>query len=41
MVKEGRVRAVVHATLPMKDVLVGLSWMTERKLFGRVVLLPG
>ena len=40
MVKEGRLRPVVHATLPLSDVLTGLGWMTERKLFGRVVLLP-
>lgn len=41
MLKEGRVRPVVHATLPIKDMLIGLGWMTERRLFGRVVLLPG
>ncbi|MSQ21715.1 MAG: hypothetical protein EXR53_00170 [Dehalococcoidia bacterium] len=41
MVKDGRIRPVVHTTLPLKDVLIGLGWMTERKLFGRVVLLPG
>ena len=41
MVKEGRLAPVVHATLPLSDVLVGLGWMNERKLFGRVVLLPG
>ena len=40
MVKDGRVKPVVHATLPLKDVLIGLGWMNERKLFGRVVLLP-
>jgi len=40
MVMDGQIRPVVHATLPLKDVLIGLGWMTERKLFGRVVLLP-
>ena len=41
MVIEGRIKPVVHATLPLRDVLIGLGWMNERKLFGRVVLLPG
>ena len=40
MVVEKRLQPVVHATLPLKDALIGLGWMTERKLFGRVVLLP-
>ena len=40
MTKEGRIQPVVHATLPLKDMLIGLGWMTERRLFGRVVLLP-
>lgn len=40
MVKEGRIRPVVHAALPLKDVLIGLGWMNERRLFGRLVLLP-
>ena len=41
MVTFGQIIPVVHATLPLSDVLVGLGWMNERKLFGRVVLLPG
>jgi len=40
MVAEGRIQPIVHATLPLKDVLIGVGWMAERKLFGRVVLLP-
>ena len=41
MVTEGRVNPVIHATLPLKDALMGLGWMEERRLFGRVVLVPG
>ena len=41
MVLAGQVKPVIHTTLPMKDALIGLGWMAERKLFGRVVLLPG
>jgi hypothetical protein len=31
---------VVHAELPLQDVLIGVGWMSERMLFGRVVLTP-
>ncbi|MBI4339318.1 MAG: alcohol dehydrogenase catalytic domain-containing protein [Chloroflexi bacterium] len=41
MVAAGQVRPVVHATLPLRDILRGVGWMQERALFGRVVLLPG
>ncbi|MBI2171972.1 MAG: zinc-binding dehydrogenase [Chloroflexi bacterium] len=40
MVAQGQVRPVVHATLPLRDILIGVGWMQERKLFGRVALLP-
>ena len=40
MVTEGRVKPVVHAELPLQDVLIGMGWMSERMLFGRVVLTP-
>lgn len=40
MVKEGLLQPIIHATLPLNDLLIGLGWMNERKLFGRVVLLP-
>ncbi len=40
LVLEGKVKPVVHATLPLRDILVGIGWMQERKLFGRIVLLP-
>ena len=41
MVTEGLVNPVIHATMPLKDALMGLGWMEERRLFGRVVLVPG
>lgn len=37
---EGRVDPVIHTTLALRDILMGINWMEERKLFGRVVLLP-
>ena len=40
MVTDGRVKPVVHAELPLQDVLIGVGWMSERMLFGRVVLTP-
>ncbi len=40
MVAAGQVKPVVHATLPLRDILTGLGWMQQRKLFGRIVLLP-
>lgn len=40
MAGEGRIKPVVHTTLPLRDVLIGVGWMQERKLFGRVVLHP-
>ncbi len=40
MVMEGRLRPVVQATLPLEDALAGLRLMNDRKLFGRVVLMP-
>lgn len=40
MAAQGQVRPVVHATLPLRDILIGVGWMQERKLFGRVALLP-
>lgn len=41
MVTEGLVNPVIHATIPLKDVLMGIGWMEERRLFGRVVLVQG
>ncbi len=40
LVTEGAITPVVHATLPLKDVLMGVGWMAEKRLFGRVVVLP-
>ncbi len=40
MVSEGAVQSVVHDTVPLQDALSAAGWMSERKLFGRVVLLP-
>ena len=40
MVAAGHIKPIVHATLPLKDILMGLGWMAERRLFGRVVLIP-
>ncbi|MBI4311835.1 MAG: zinc-binding dehydrogenase [Chloroflexi bacterium] len=40
MAAGGQVKPVVHATLPLRDILIGIGWMQERRLFGRVVLLP-
>ena len=40
LVAEGAITPVIHGTLPLKDVLMGVGWMAERRLFGRVVLLP-
>ncbi|MCZ6891982.1 MAG: alcohol dehydrogenase catalytic domain-containing protein [Chloroflexi bacterium] len=40
LVSEGAITPIVHATLPLKDVLVGVGWMAEKRLFGRVVVLP-
>ena len=40
MVLDNSIQPIVHTTLPMKDALIGLAWMSERKLFGRVVLMP-
>ena len=40
LVTEGAITPVIHATLPLKDILMGVGWMAERRLFGRVVLLP-
>ena len=41
MVSEGLVNPIIHATMLLKDALMGLGWMDERRLFGRVVLIPG
>ncbi len=41
MVAEGQISPVIHAQLPLKDILMGVGWMDERRLFGRVVLIPG
>jgi NADPH:quinone reductase-like Zn-dependent oxidoreductase len=40
LVRTGSIKPIIHTTLPLKDALIGLSWMSDRSLFGRVVLLP-
>ena len=40
LVAEGMVKPVIHARLPLRDVLTGVGWMAEKRLFGRIVLSP-
>ncbi|PKB68674.1 MAG: hypothetical protein BZY82_00400 [SAR202 cluster bacterium Io17-Chloro-G3] len=40
LVSKRDVTPLIHMRLPLTDILIGLGWMEERKLFGRVVLTP-